>query len=239
MRIDRNKDQLRDIDIETKVSPFAEGSCVYKQGLTKVWCTATLEQGVPSWKEDEKGWVTAEYAMLPRANRSRMMRESKSGKPSGRSLEISRLIARALRASVDLEDLAGFTITVDCDVLTADGGTRCASISAGYVALVLALEKAYAEGAIERKIRTKHVAAVSVGLLGQEILVDLDYPEDAAADVDLNLVLDEDLGIVEIQASSEKMVMTKEVMDQMVEAATQGIQAIFSKQRKALDHGAY
>lgn len=235
MRETRKNTELRPVQINVRVNPFAEGSCLYVQGDTKIWCTASIDTKVPSWKkEGDGGWVTAEYAMLPRANRDRMPRESKKGQQTGRTMEISRLIGRAMRASLDLKQIEGLTVTIDCDVLMADGGTRCASICGAYMALTLALRQACEVGLLSAMPEMTQVAAVSVGLSGQDILLDLDYEEDSMADVDLNLVLVETKEIVEIQASSEGRTMSKAVMNEMVSLATKGIESIFHRQREAL-----
>ncbi len=234
-RQDRRTDDMRLIHIDAGVPSFAEGACLFTQGHTRVLCLATVEKKLPAWKEQVGGgWITAEYAMLPRSNRQRTPREAVVGKQSGRTMEIARLIGRSLRACVDLSQLNGLTITVDCDVLQADGGTRCASISGAYVALRKALEKAVELGLLSSLPAMKQVAAVSVGKSGEDFLLDLDYLEDSGADVDLNLVMLYPDQLVEVQGTSEGATFTQEELSQMVRLAAGGVTQIFEKQREAL-----
>ena len=193
---DRAFDQLRDVNVETGIISSAEGSALIKFGNTHVICTASIENSVPRWmKNSNEGWITAEYGMLPRSTHERMGREAARGKQSGRTQEIQRLIGRSLRQSVNLEYLKDHTITIDCDVIQADGGTRTASITGGCIALFSAIQNKLKD---HRAIK-KHVAAISIGLLNDQPILDLDYTEDSSAETDLNLVMDEDNGIIEIQ----------------------------------------
>lgn len=238
MRKDRALDDMRPLAIRMDGHPFAEGACLYEQGRTKVWCTASIERKIPAWKAPgQGGWLTAEYAMLPRANRGRSAREAVKGKQSGRTVEISRLIGRSLRAALDLKELEGLTISLDCDLLVSDGGSRCASISGAYLALSRALDKAYEEGLVESPVSLRQLAAISVGLVDGQVLVDLDYEEDFRADVDLNLVMNVDGGIVEIQASSEGRVMEEGELALMVDKAKGAIRQLFVYQDRALAEG--
>ncbi len=195
---------MRDILIETHISKYAEGSCLIKCGDTHVLCTASLEERVPPWlRGRESGWVTAEYGMLPRSTGSRMRREASAGKQSGRTQEIQRLIGRSLRAVVDLNKLGERQISIDCDVIQADGGTRTASITGAWVALYLCIEKMRADGLVEGDILYDHIAAVSCGIYKGVPIADLDYVEDSRADVDANFVMTGQGKIVEIQATAE------------------------------------
>ena len=198
---DRAFDQLRDVNVETGIISNAEGSALIKFGNTHVICTASIENSVPRWmKNSNEGWITAEYGMLPRSTHERMGREAARGKQSGRTQEIQRLIGRSLRQSVNLEYLEDHTITIDCDVIQADGGTRTASITGGCIALFSAIQNKLKD---HRAIK-KHVAAISIGLLKDQPILDLDYTEDSSAETDLNLVMDEDNGIIEIQGTAEE-----------------------------------
>lgn len=234
-RSNRKKDELREVSVDVDFNAFAEGSCLFRQGKTMVLCTATVERAVPAWKsEADGGWITAEYAMLPRANRSRSAREAKQGKQSGRTMEIQRLIGRALRAAVDLRQLPGLTVTLDCDVLQADGGTRCASITAAYIAFVRAMEKAVKLGYLDTFPEIHQVAAVSVGKKEGTLLLDLDYMEDSSADVDLNLVMMYPNQIVEIQGTSEGQTFDQEELGRMVQLGQKGLQELFVFQKDVL-----
>ena len=198
---DRAFDQLRDVNVETGIISNAEGSALIKFGNTHVICTASIENSVPRWmKNSNEGWITAEYGMLPRSTHERMGREAARGKQSGRTQEIQRLIGRSLRQSVNLEYLKDHTITIDCDVIQADGGTRTASITGGCIALFSAIQNKLKD---HRAIK-KHVAAISIGLLNDQPILDLDYTEDSSAETDLNLVMDEDNGIIEYKALQKK-----------------------------------
>ena len=227
----RKLDELRSITIETNITKHAEGSCLIKIGDTHVLCTATVEDRVPPFvKGSGLGWVTAEYGMLPRSTHERMNREAARGKQSGRTMEIQRLIGRSLRQAVDLKYLKDKTINIDCDVIQADGGTRAASISGACVALFEAMRNSHDD---QRAIK-EHVAAVSIGLKDGHPLLDLDYDEDSSADTDLNVVMTESGGIIEIQGTAEKYPFTKNELDAMIESASNGISDIVSFQKSCL-----
>lgn len=228
----RMADQLRGYSFVPNVSRYAEGSCLVKSGFTQVLCTATFEDRVPAFlKGKQSGWVTAEYGMLPRATHSRTEREASKGKQSGRTHEIQRLIGRALRASLDLEALGERQFKIDCDVLQADGGTRTAAISGGFVALALAIKKLRQNRTLVRNPLEYYVAAVSCGLIDRNLLLDLDYNEDSQADVDGNFVVLSSGAIVEVQATAEKRALPPEKMIEMLQLAVQGCKAIFQLQR--------
>ena len=206
-------------------------------GNTRVICAVSLEKSVPRWMKEQEvpgGWITAEYQMLPSATGTRGERESTKGRISGRSAEIQRLVGRSLRAVVDLSKLPGLTLHVDCDVIDADGGTRCASISGASLALQIAARKLLAEGVIAENPIVARVAAVSVGLLEGNVLLDLCYTEDSAADVDMNIVMTDQGRFVEIQGSGEEATFSEEQMSSMIQAAKHGLQEIFALQEKAL-----
>ena len=229
----RKNDQLREIDFITDFNPYAEGSCLAKYGNTHVVCTATVEEKVPSWiKGQNKGWITAEYAMLPRSTVTRVPRETK--KPSGRSQEIQRLIGRSLRAVVDLEKMPDISITLDCDVLQADGGTRVASISGGFVALYLAINKLLKEGKIKENPIREFVAAVSCDIFNGEAVLDVDYEEDSNSQVDMNFVMTESGKIVEIQGTAEGEPFTNEEFNSLMNLGKEGIKQIIAKQKGVL-----
>ena len=229
----RLNNQLRDISFITGINPYAEGSCLVKYGNTHVLCTATVEDKVPSWlKGQEKGWITAEYAMLPRSTQTRVPRETK--KPSGRSQEIQRLIGRSLRAVVNLEKMPEISILIDCDVLQADGGTRVASVSGGFVALHQAIAGLIkAERLTENPIR-EFVAAVSCDICNGEPVLDVDYEEDSTSQVDMNFVMTESGKIVEIQGTAEGEPFTEQQFGRLLDLGKQGIQTIIAKQKEAL-----
>ncbi len=230
----RKNNELRKIEIIPGFNPYAEGSCLIKCGNTHVVCTATVEEKVPSWlKDEERGWVTAEYAMLPRATMVRVSRESK--KPSGRSQEIQRLVGRALRAGVDLKKMPGISVIIDCDVLQADGGTRTASITGGFVALYQALEKLVKEGRLPENPVREFVAAVSCGICDGEALLDLDYEEDSQAQADTNFVLTEEGRIVEIQGTAEGEPFENNQFEELMKLARQGIKELVAKQKQVLE----
>lgn len=229
----RSNNQLRDISFITGINPYAEGSCLVKYGNTHVLCTATVEDKVPSWlKGQEKGWITAEYAMLPRSTQTRVPRETK--KPSGRSQEIQRLIGRSLRAVINLEKMPEISILIDCDVLQADGGTRVASVSGGFVALHQAIAGLIkAERLTENPIR-EFVAAVSCDICNGEPVLDVDYEEDSTSQVDMNFVMTESGKIVEIQGTAEGEPFTEQQFGRLLDLGKQGIQTIIAKQKEAL-----
>jgi ribonuclease PH len=231
----RSDEALRPIALETGVSKHAEGSCLARFGDTQVLCTASVEDRVPPHVLGTgAGWVTAEYGMLPRSTHERMPREAARGKQGGRTLEIQRLIGRSLRAAVDLRELGPRTITVDCDVLQADGGTRTAAITGGFVALARAVEALRARRAISTRPVKRHVAAVSVGVLDGAVRLDLDYNEDSTAEVDMNVVATGDLELVEVQGTAEGKVFRRDQLDRMVDAALRGIALLRDHQLAAL-----
>ncbi|EKO3432352.1 ribonuclease PH [Vibrio fluvialis] len=233
----RAADQVRPINITRHYTAYAEGSVLVEFGNTKVLCNATVEEGVPRWlKGQGKGWVTAEYGMLPRATHSRTRREAANGKQGGRTMEIQRLIARSLRAVVDLEAMGELIITVDCDVIQADGGTRTASISGASVAMADAFDKLVADGKLKKNPMKGHVAAVSVGILGQDVLCDLEYVEDSAADTDMNVVMTEEGNMIEIQGTAEGEPFSHEQLLDLLAVAKKGIADIVSAQKASLEN---
>lgn len=234
---DRQADQIRPIKITRNYTAYAEGSVLVEFGNTKVLCNATVEENVPRWlKGQGKGWVTAEYGMLPRSTHSRMRREAASGKQGGRTMEIQRLIARSLRAVVDLEVMGEVMVTVDCDVIQADGGTRTASISGASVAMADAFQYLVENGKLKANPMKGHVAAVSVGILGDDILCDLEYVEDSAADTDMNVVMTEDGRMIEIQGTAEGEPFTHDELMDLLAVAKKGIADIVEAQKTALEN---
>ncbi|HGN0352923.1 ribonuclease PH [Salmonella enterica subsp. enterica serovar Agona] len=232
---DRQADQVRPITITRHYTKHAEGSVLVEFGDTKVLCNATVEEGVPRFlKGQGQGWVTAEYGMLPRATNSRNAREAARGKQTGRTMEIQRLIARSLRAAVDLKALGEFTITVDCDVIQADGGTRTASISGACVALVDALNKMVTEGKLKKNPLKSMVAAVSVGIVDGQPLCDLEYVEDSAAETDMNVVMIDDGRMIEVQGTAEGAPFSHEELLALLALAKGGLEKIFEAQKEAL-----
>ena len=230
----RQTDEMRPITIETGVTRHAEGSCLIRCGDTHVLCTATVDERVPPWlKNSGLGWVTAEYGMLPRATHTRMRREAKNGQ-SGRTQEIQRLIGRALRAGVDRVALGERQITVDCDVIQADGGTRCASITGGWVALRLAVNKLMAAGDVRSDPITDHVAAVSCGIYGGVPILDLDYPEDSEAGVDGNFVVTGGGRLVEVQMSAEGSTFSNAELSRLLELSARGSAELVAAQKAAI-----
>jgi len=226
----------RPISFEVGFTRYAEGSVLARCGETWVLCNASVEDRVPGHcVEAGTGWVTAEYAMLPRSTHQRTDRDGRKGPPRGRTLEIQRLIGRSLRAAVDLEKLAGFTVRLDCDVLQADGGTRTTAISGAWIALARALRKLAADDLISSEALRTPVAATSIGLVDGQILVDLDYLEDSRAQVDLNLVVEPGGKIVEVQATAERGTYTRLELDRMVEAGVAATRPIFDLQAQALE----
>ncbi|WP_075187166.1 ribonuclease PH [Teredinibacter haidensis] len=231
----READQLRDISIQRHFTRHAEGSVLVAFGDTQVICNASVEEGVPRFMKGEgRGWITAEYGMLPRSTGSRMGREAFRGKQGGRTVEIQRLIGRSLRAAVDLEKLGEFTITIDCDVIQADGGTRTASITGACVALVDALRSMQRNKMIETDPLLRMIASVSVGVVGGQAVLDLDYPEDSSADTDMNMVMAEDGGLIEIQGTAEKEPFSESQFASMFTLAKKGIAELNVLQKKAL-----
>ena len=232
----RSTDQLREIKITRNFTRHAEGSVLVEYGDTKVICNASVESRVPGFlKGKGQGWVTAEYGMLPRSTGSRMVREAAKGKQGGRTVEISRLIGRSLRAAIDLEVLGENSITLDCDVIQADGGTRTASITGAYVAMVDAVNYMLKEGIIKKNPIKQMIAAISVGIYEEHAVLDLDYPEDSNAETDLNVIMAEDGGFVEIQGTAEGAPFRPEELTAMLDLAKKGIAEIIEIQRQALD----
>lgn len=228
-------DQLRPISLETGVTRYAEGSCLAKFGHTHVLCTASWEKGVPGWMKGKgEGWVTGEYGMLPRATHTRGRREAAAGKQSGRTQEIQRLIGRSMRSVVNLAALGENTITIDCDVIQADGGTRTASITGGFVALAMACRYLQTEGVIKADPILKQAAAISVGLFQDMPVLDVDYPEDSAGEADMNVVMSSDGGFIEVQGTGESRPMSRPELDEMMRLAEKGCTELFAAQRAAL-----
>jgi ribonuclease PH len=227
----RKSNELRELTFEPNVNIHAEGSVLVSFGNTKVICTASIDTNVPGWmRGSDEGWVTAEYGMLPRSTNERMGREAARGKQSGRTQEIQRLIGRSLRQAVNLKYIKGKTINIDCDVIQADGGTRTASITGGCVALFLALKNHHDD---HRAIKT-HVAAVSLGVLNDQVILDLDYNEDSTAETDLNLVMTDSLELIEIQGTGEEAPFSKEQLNEMLEVGSSAIADIIEKQKACL-----
>ena len=232
----RNLDEIRSITIETNVTKHAEGSCLIKIGDTHVLCTATVEDRVPPFvKGSGLGWVTAEYGMLPRSTGSRMRREAASGKQGGRTVEIQRLIGRSLRAGVDRVALGERQITVDCDVIQADGGTRCASISGGWVALKLAVKKLLQEGTVTTDPLISSIAAISCGIYAGQPILDLDYSEDSEAGVDGNFIMMGSGNMIETQISAEGSTYSRSQLDELMDLAIKGIKDLIIAQEKATE----
>ncbi len=236
MRKDRNFDEIREIVFETNINMHAEGSCLVKFGNTQVICTASIDEKTPPWlRGSGKGWVTAEYGMLPRSTNTRIDRESARGKQSGRTQEIQRLVGRSLRSVVKLENLGERQIKIDCDVIQADGGTRTAAISGGFVALYLAIDKLKKNYNIEKPIIKNFVAAISVGIIANKVCVDLDYSEDSKAEVDANFVICDNDKISEIQATGEEYFFSEEQYQEMFKLAKLSIEKIITKQKNILN----
>ena len=230
----RKLDELRSITIETNITKHAEGSCLIKIGDTHVLCTATVEDRVPPFvKGSGLGWVTAEYGMLPRSTGSRMRREASSGKQGGRTIEIQRLIGRSLRAGVDRVALGERQITVDCDVIQADGGTRCASITGGWVALKLAVNKLLQEGVLLNDPLISPIAAISCGIYAGQTIADLDYAEDSEAGVDGNFIMMGSGSMIETQISAEGSTYSRNQLDELMDLAVKGIGELIVAQEKA------
>lgn len=230
----RELNQMRSVSIETGFTKHAEGSCLIKMGDTHVLCTASIEPRVPSFiKGTGLGWVTAEYGMLPRATNTRMRREAAAGKQGGRTVEIQRLIGRALRAGVDRVALGERQITIDCDVLQADGGTRCASITGGWVALRLAVNKLMKAGDVKMNPLVDPVAAISCGIYAGQVVLDLDYPEDSEAGVDGNFIMTGSGKLIEVQMSAEGSVFSRDQMNQLMDLAEKGTSELAEMQKAA------
>lgn len=234
MRLDeRQYDELRKVEIEAGYIKHPEGSVLISSGNTKVICNASIEDRVPPFLRGEgKGWITAEYSMLPRATAQRTMRETSKGKVTGRTMEIQRLIGRALRAVVDLEKLGERTIWIDCDVIQADGGTRTASITGAFVAMTLAIQKLRAEGVIKENPITDYLAAISVGIDSQQgLLLDLNYEEDSSAEVDMNVIMTGAGRFVELQGTGEEATFSREQLNGLLDLAEKGIKELIEKQK--------
>ncbi|MDC3113433.1 MAG: ribonuclease PH [Gammaproteobacteria bacterium] len=232
-RIDnRNHNQLRDITIEPNVNIHAEGSVLITFGNTKVICNASIENNVPRWmRNSDEGWVTGEYGMLPRSTNERMGREAARGKQSGRTQEIQRLIGRSLRQAVNLKYLKGKTVNIDCDVIQADGGTRTASVTGGCVALFLAIKNHHDD---QRAIKS-YVAAVSLGIKNNRVLLDLNYDEDSSADTDLNIVMNDKDELIEIQGTAEDAPFSKSELNDMLDLGSSAIAEIIKKQKACVE----
>ncbi len=229
MREGRQPDELRPIDVVPDFVEQADGSVLISFGKTRVLCTATIEEGVPRWLVGSgRGWMTAEYGMLPASTGERNTREARAGRQGGRTVEIQRLVGRSLRAAYDLEKLGERTIWLDCDVIQADGGTRTAAISGAWIALARAAKRKGLPAPVER------VGAISVGIVGGEPLLDLDYGEDSTADVDMNVVMRGDGRLIEVQSTAERNAFTREELDRLIDLAAAGIEQIFGIQSKAV-----
>jgi ribonuclease PH len=231
----RGPDKLRPVTIEPGFVRTATGSALIACGGTRVICTASVQESVPRWLAGQgRGWMTAEYGMLPASTGERKQRDVSKGRPDGRTVEIQRLIGRSLRGVADLEALGERTVYVDCDVLEADGGTRCASITGGYVALALACRRLQEEGKLTRSPLTASVAAVSCGVVEGTPMLDLDYPEDSTAEVDANVVMTGDGGLVEVQATAERTPLSRAHLDDLLALAQTGIEGLRAAQEAAL-----
>lgn len=231
----RAENQLRKIKITRDFNLYAEGSVLIEFGNTKVICTASVSEKVPPFlKGQGKGWITAEYSMIPRATGERNQRESAKGKLSGRTMEIQRLIGRALRTAIDLDKLGERTVTIDCDVIQADGGTRTTSISGGYIALALAMKKLVNEGILAENPIISNVAAISVGIVGGTPMLDLKYSEDSAAAVDMNVVMNGEGRFVEVQGTGEEATYTRAELNELLDLAEAGINEIIELQNRVI-----
>jgi ribonuclease PH len=232
----RAADELRPVRIHTGFVSTASGSALIEAGGTRVICTASVDEDVPRWMKGKgRGWVTAEYSMLPASTGQRKQRDITRGRADGRTVEIQRLIGRSLRGVVDFEALGERTVWIDCDVLEADGGTRCASITGGYVALELALRGLIERGLLDSLPLTGSVAAVSCGVVGGEALLDLDYPEDSSAEVDMNVVMTGEGGLVELQGTGERTPLSRTSLDELLALASSGIEQLREAQREAVE----
>jgi len=231
----RAYDELRPVKITPGYLPYAEGSVLIEMGLTRVVCSASVDERVPQFlRNTGQGWITAEYSMLPRATQQRTPREVRRGAPSGRTHEIQRLIGRSLRVAADMRHLGERTITLDCDVIQADGGTRTAAITGAYVAFALAVNALMKTRKIQRNIITNEVAAISVGIVGNTPLLDLKYDEDSRAEVDMNVVCTGDGRFIELQGTAEREPFTREQMESLMALATSGIRSLIALQREAI-----
>ena len=235
MRKDRSFNQMREISFEKDVNIYADGSCLVKFGNTHVLCLATIDEKVPHWlKNTGKGWITAEYGMLPRSTNTRMDREAAKGKQSGRTQEIQRLIGRSLRSVIDLSNLGERQIKVDCDVLQADGGTRTASINGGFIALYIAIDKIKKNYNLQKPIVKNFIGAISAGIVENKSLLDLNYEEDSKAEVDANFVISGTGEIAEIQVTGEEFFFSDNQFNEIFRLAKKGINEIIELQKKAL-----
>jgi ribonuclease PH len=235
MRQNRSFQEMRDVEFEINVNRHAEGSCLVKFGNTHVLCTASIDERTPHWlKNSGKGWITAEYGMLPRSTNTRIDREAAKGKQSGRTQEIQRLIGRSLRSIVVLENLGERQIKIDCDVLQADGGTRTASISGGFVALYQAVNLLKKNYNIQKPIIKEYIGAVSAGIVNQKANLDLDYLEDSNAEVDANFVICESGKVAEIQATGEEFFFSRDQFNELFDLSLKGVSEIINKQKKVL-----
>jgi ribonuclease PH len=231
----RSPGDLREIRFTPGFVGTATGSCLVEAGGTRIICTASVDEEVPRWMASQgRGWVTAEYGMLPASTGERKRRDVSKGRPDGRTVEIQRLIGRSLRGVIDFKGLGERTVWIDCDVLEADGGTRCASITGGYVALELALRRLMAEGKLKKLPVTQSVAAVSCGVVGGRALLDLDYSEDSTAEVDANVVMTGDGGLVEVQATAERTPLSRASLDELLALAAAGIDELRAAQQEAV-----
>ena len=236
MRKDRSFNQMREISFEKDVNIYADGSCLVKFGNTHVLCLATIDEKVPHWlKNTGKGWITAEYGMLPRSTNTRMDREAAKGKQSGRTQEIQRLIGRSLRSVIDLSNLGERQIKVDCDVLQADGGTRTASINGGFIALYIAIDKIKKNYNLQKPIVKNFIGAISAGIVENKSLLDLNYEEDSKAEVDANFVISGTGEIAEIQVTGEEFFFTESQFGELFSLAKNGIAEIIKKQKEILN----
>ena len=231
----RASNELRKLKITKNYIKYAEGSCLIELGDTKVITTATIENTVPPFlKGKGKGWITAEYGMIPRSCKTRVQREASKGKLGGRTMEIQRLIGRSMRSVADMSKIGERTIWIDCDVIQADGGTRCASITGSFISVILALGKMRQDGLIKEMPVSDYVAAISVGMLGGKPILDLDYDEDSTADVDMNIIMTGDGRFVEIQGTAEREPFKKEDMNKLITLARKGVNELIDEQKKVL-----
>lgn len=232
----RKREQLRPIKVIKNFIKYPEGSVLIEFGDTKVICNASIEDKVPSFlKGTNQGWLTAEYSMLPRSTQTRMSREVNQGRISGRTQEIQRLIGRSLRAALDLTKIGERTIWIDCDVIQADGGTRTASITGGYIALALAVKRGIEMGIFEQNPLKTNIAAISLGIVNNELFLDLNYEEDSSCEIDLNLVMNKEGKIVEIQGTGERGTFSKKELDKIIKVGWRGIQKLFKIQDRVLE----
>ena len=236
MRINNRKiTAIRPIKITPGIIENADGSCMIEVGKTRVICTASIENRVPFWlKNTGKGWITAEYGMLPRSTNQRMSREAKSGKQTGRTQEIQRLIGRSIRACVDLEKIPEKQIVIDCDVIEADGGTRTASITGAWLALKFCVERMMKQGLINKSPIKSQIAAISCGILNGQVLIDLDYEEDSAAEVDANFVFTSDFELIEVQSTGEEKTFKVDDLSKMLNLVKENSHKVFEAQKKAI-----